>query len=655
MCGICGFVGIEEPGLIERMTASIVHRGPDDSGVFTARDSELGSVTLGHRRLSIIDLSGGHQPMTTPSGNCTMVFNGEIYNFAEIRDRLIARGLAFETHSDTEVLLRLYETEGPDALHQLNGMFALAIYDRTKNELFLARDRVGIKPLYYVELPGGKLLFASEAKALMRHDGWDREINPHAIHDYLGLRYVPGHSCIFKNVRRLGPGESLTFKNGKATLRKWWSPPQHEGGYPKSEGEYLEELGEIMERSVSRRMISDVPFGAYLSGGLDSSLTVALMAKLSDMPVQTFSVGFDYEHDELSEAAATAELLGCQHHEIACRAEDVALLPDVVYHADEPMGDAINIPMFKLAQEATKHVTVILTGEGADEIFGGYLFHKVMWAAQLYRSMVPSPLRRWVVQPLMSLTPASLMNIAFKYPAHLGKRGKQKALDYLEMIGEGTIDEGYRHLISLFDKRDTDSVYSDDFKERLQGSARLWTPPTDSQGSRFDQMLRLQFGHWLPDNMLMRNDKMSMSSSIEGRVPFLDHELIDFSFRLPRRHKIRGLTGKYLLRKLTEKVLPRDTANRKKMPFYVPIEKYFQQKAFVEMMDDLLSEESTRRRGIFQPQAVAQLRDSLHQNEFVLVKQAYSLMTLELWFRIFVDGGGNYEPSQSIGSGAASV
>ncbi|MEM7261871.1 MAG: asparagine synthase (glutamine-hydrolyzing), partial [Planctomycetota bacterium] len=424
MCGIAGLIGIDEPGLIERMTASIVHRGPDDSGFFTARDSELGTVTFGHRRLSIIDLSGGHQPMTTPSGNHTIVFNGEIYNFAEIRDRLIGRGIAFETNCDTEVLLRLYETDGPEGLHQLNGMFAFAIYDRTKNEVFIARDRIGIKPLYYVEI-GKKLLFASEAKALLRHDGWDREINPHAIHDYLGLRYVPGHTSMFRQVRRLGPGESLTFKAGKATVQKWWHPPQHEGSYPKSEGEYLDELSEIMERSVRRRLIADVPFGAYLSGGLDSSLIVALMSKICTTPIQTFSVGFDYEHDELSEAAATAELLGASHHELACRAEDVALLPEVVYHSDEPMGDAINIPMYQLAKEATKQVTVILTGEGADEMFGGYLFHKVMWAAQVYRTMVPGPLRRWVVQPLMSMVPAGMMNLAFKYPAYLGQRGKQ--------------------------------------------------------------------------------------------------------------------------------------------------------------------------------------------------------------------------------------
>lgn len=634
MCGICGTVGIQEPGLIESMTEAIHHRGPDDFGHFVD-----GDVALGHRRLSIIDLAGGHQPMSSPDGRLTIVFNGEIYNFAELRESLEARGHRFETNSDTEVLLRLVEVEGVAALSRVNGMFAFAIHDRSTGELLLARDRLGIKPLYYAALPG-RFLFASEVKSLLRYEDLPRDLNPHAIHDYLAIRYVPGDVTMLRAVRRLPPAHWLRYRRGEASVERYWSPPSRPESPARSEGEYLEELAELMDRSVRRRLISDVPYGAYLSGGLDSSLIVALMSKISDAPVRSFSVGFDYEHDELNQARETAELLGCEHREVQCRAEDVALLPEIVYHGDDPLGDAIAIPMYQLAREAKKHVTVILTGEGGDEIFGGYLFHKVMWAAQLYQRGVPRGARERVVQPLLAAMPPGLLNLAFRYPAYLGDRGKQKALDYLEVLNSGDLERGYRHLISLFDRRETESLYTPDFAGRLGSEAQPWTGPVETQGPAFDRMLRLQLHHWLPDNMLMRQDKMSMASAIEGRVPFLDHELVEFAFRLPRRLRLRGLVGKYLPRRLAERLLPRATARRRKMPFYVPVENYFQQAEFVAMMDDLLSEDSVRRRGLFRPEAVEALRGSMHRREFLLVKQVFSLMVLELWLRIFIDDRG---------------
>ncbi|MCH8083093.1 MAG: asparagine synthase (glutamine-hydrolyzing) [Myxococcales bacterium] len=637
MCGICGVIGLageEGTQLVDRMTASIHHRGPDETGQFAE-----GGVALGHKRLSIIDLGGGQQPMRTPDGRYVLVYNGEIYNYRELRDELAAEGVAFRTESDTEVLLELLRTRGPAALERLNGMFAFAFWDREARELLLARDRIGIKPLYYVEAPNC-FLFASETKALLHHPGWKRALNPHAIQDYLALRYVPGDRGLLQEVRRLAPGHWMKVRGQELEIERYWSPPIHTGGYPKSEDEYLDELAERLEASVRRRLISDVPVGAYLSGGLDSSVLVALMSKQLSQPVKTFSVGFGYEHDELSEAAATARLLGTDHTEVTCSASDVMLLPDIVYHSDEPLGDAIAIPMYKLAREAKKQVTVILTGEGADEIFGGYLFHKILWAADWYARLVPSGVRRRVVEPLASLVPASVLNLAFRYPAYLGDRGKLKALDYLEMAGSGDLDRGYRHLISLFDQRDTESIYTPEFEEQLRGASRLWEPPVDCEGPRFDQLLRLQFGHWLQDNMLLRNDKMSMAHAIEGRVPFLDHELVEFAFRLPRKLRLRRMTGKYILRRFAERVLPRATAQRRKMPFYVPIENYFQHAEFVELMEDVLGEESVRQRGIFRPEAVARLRQSMHARDFLLVKQAFSLITLELWFRSFVDGHG---------------
>ncbi len=630
MCGICGYVGIEDPTLVERMMRCMVHRGPDGEGVF--RD---GDVTLGHRRLAIIDLGGGAQPMSSPDGRYQISFNGEIYNFRELRQQLESRGDIFRTMSDTEVLLRLFQREGLDGLSKLNGMFAFAVFDRETRELILVRDRVGIKPLYYSEL-AGKLLFASGTKALLQYPGLPRDINPDAVKNYLALRYVPGDRTILSQVRRLPPGHYLRFKGGRSEIRPWWHPPNPHKSR-RSESDYLDELSELMHKSVRRRLISDVSFGAYLSGGLDSSVIVALMAKLSNAAPKTFSVGFDYEHDELSQAAETAKLLGCDHTEVACRAKDIGLLEEAVRYSDDPLGDPITIPMFQLAREAKKKVTVILTGEGADEMFGGYLFHKVMWGADLYRGLTPGPLRRHLIKPMVSALPPSWLNIAFRYPAQLGERGKLKAVDYLDVLDSGDADEGYRHLISLFDDRELSGLFSPDFAGQLRESSFAWRAPETQHSDRFDQMLELQYGHWLPDNMLLRQDKMGMASSIEGRVPFLDHELMDFAFRLPRKFKLRRLTGKYLLRELGAKLLPKSTAHRAKMPFYVPIEEYFQDAAFVEQMGDLLSERAVRDRGIFDPRAVANLAASMRRKEFLLVKQVFSLMTLELWFRAFVD------------------
>jgi asparagine synthase (glutamine-hydrolysing) len=590
--------------------------------------------------LSIIDLAGGHQPMHSPDRRYVIVFNGEIYNYRELREGLVAAGERFETESDTEVLLRLYQRKGADALQDLNGMFAFAVWDRERKELFVARDRVGIKPLYYVD-SGGMFLFASETKALLRHPGWSREINPHAVQDYLALRYVPGDVTLFRHVKRLPAAHFLRIRNGSIDIRRYWSAPVESRPLGRRRlADHIDEFEEKLDRSVQRRLVSDVPLGAYLSGGTDSSATVALMARMGSGPVKTFSAGFDYEHDELGEAADTARRLGCDHEEVECRAKDVMLLPEIVYHSDDPLGDAISIPMYQLARAAKRKVTVILTGEGGDEILGGYLFHKVLWAANLYRRWIPSPIRDGVLLPVAQHVPARLLNVAFRYPAYLGERGKQKALDYLQLIGSGSVEAGYRHLISLFDARDTAGLYSEEFSGALASTPRPWSPQAEGSGPAFNEMLGLQFDHWLPDNMLLRQDKMSMASGIEGRVPFLDHELIEHAFGLPRELRLRGLTGKYVLRRMLDRVLTPEHGRRRKMPFYVPIENFFEHPDFAELMEDTLGETSVRRRGLFNPEAVAALRKSIRRREFVLVKQVFSLMTLELWFRIFVDQDG---------------
>jgi asparagine synthase (glutamine-hydrolysing) len=636
MCGICGFVGLREDGLLERMTAALGHRGPDGSGFFQCDD-----VGLGHRRLSIIDLEGGRQPIENEDGSLVLIFNGEIYNYEELREGLLERGHRFRTRSDTEVILHLYEEMGAECLCRLVGMFAIAIWDKRRRELFVARDRLGVKPLYYVE-SGGAFLFASEFKSILQYGRFDRALSPAAVHEYLALRYVPGPGGMFRDLRKLPAAHYAIVRNGRVTVQRYWNPEIYGGPFHGTEEDYLEGYAERFERSVRRRMISEVPVGAYLSGGLDSSAIVAVMSKLTSRPVRTFTVGFDYEHDELSQAAETAQLLGCEHTPLVCRISDVELLPKLVYHLDEPLGDPIVIPMYQLAREAKKQVTVILAGEGADETMGGYLFHKALLWGRTMAEWTPPFLRRKLLQPALAATPSAWMNLAFHYPAALGERGKQKVVDFVGLLERDQLAEAYVHLISLFDRRDTAGLYTADFRKSVNGTipGGSLRDIVSSAAPELNRIIHLQFAHWLPEDILMKQDKMSMAAGIEARVPFLDHELVEYALKIPPSMKIRGGTTKYLLRRYAARILPAKVVNRRKMPFYVPLEKYFHHPAFMELVADTLSEQSVKRRGLFRPAAVGRLREAMSRGEFVFVKQAFSLVVLELWCRMAIDRGG---------------
>ena len=636
MCGICGYFGFRDERLLQAMTTSLRHRGPDSFGYLRHEN-----VGLGHARLSIIDVAGGQQPIENEDGSLAVIHNGEFYNFRELREELQSRGHRFRTRSDTEVILHLYEDMGPECLKRLVGMFAVVIYDKRKRELFIARDRLGIKPLYYVELPG-KFLFASEFKAILRCDEVQTTLDYHAVHDYLALRYVPGPGGMFRELRKFPAGHYGMVRNGKLALTRYWEPELFSGPFPNSDAEYLDGFAQRFEKSIERRLISEVPLGAYLSGGLDSGTIVAAMAKLVAEPIRTFTVGFDYERDELAQAAETARALGCRHTEIACRPADIELLPRIVWHLDEPLGDPIVIPMFQLAREAKKSVSVVLSGEGADEIFGGYVFHKALLRGNQLAHVVPSWLRTKLLPALLDCIPAGAFNLAFDYPAALGERGKQKVLDFVPLTGLHRLPQAYRHLISLFDDRDTPSLYSAEFEAAVRAAAPppSRTPRQDSDVPFLNRALHLQFDHWLPDDILMKQDKMSMAHGIEARVPFLDHELVEYVMRLPPHLKIRGGRTKVLLRRYAARMLPAAVAARRKMPFYVPLEGYLHEPAFQHMIADTLSDEAVRNRGLFRPETVRRLRQSLHTGEFVYLKQVFSLMMLELWFRMAVDRRG---------------
>lgn len=635
MCGIAGIAGIADPALLRRMTAVIRHRGPDDEGHFFDNDAGLGI-----RRLSIIDVAGGRQPITNEDGTLVIVFNGEIYNYRELRGELLARGHRFRTDSDTEVILHLFEEEGPRCLERLNGMWAIAIWDRTCRRLFLARDRLGVKPLYYLT-SGRRMLFASEIKSLLEYRDWQPAADPAAIHSYIALRYAPGPGTMLSGARKLPAGHFAIWENGCLSLHRYWSPDAYGGPFPLTDREYLEGFAEEFERSIQMRLMSEVPLGAYLSGGVDSSTIVAVMAKLTNSPVRTFTVGFGYEKDELAEAAETARQLGCRHTEVSCRASHLALLPEIIWHLDEPIGDPIIVPMFQLAREAKKHVTVILAGEGADELLGGYLFHQVLLRAHQAGRVIPGAVRRWIIRAALQALPPGVLNLAFDYPAALGTRGKQKVIDFLDFMDHAQLGQSYTHLISLFDERDTQILYTDDFRSRLAASpVREAFQPAGENVPLLNRIIDLQFEHWLPDDILTKQDKLSMASGIEVRVPFLDYKLVEYMLRMPPELKIRRGTVKYALREYAKGLMPADAARRRKRAFYVPLERFLQEPRFVEMADDTLSERVLRDRGLFHPRAVARLRDRARAGGFMEAKQVFSLVSLELWQRIMIDQRG---------------
>lgn len=633
MCGITGYVGRFSPDLIDKMTERIAHRGPDGFGYFRAE-----GAALGHRRLSIIDVAGGAQPIENEDGSLVVVLNGEIYNYQELRSECLARGHRLKTVSDTEVILHLYEDHGERAIEKLFGMFAFALWDKKKRRMWVGRDRFGVKPVYYAT---GKdwCAFGSEWKSLAVIPQLTQTLNPRAVHDYLAFRYVPGPGGLFDEMRKLPAGHSAIIEqSGKITLQKYWEPPVYDGPWERTDDDYLEEFAELFERSIRRRLMSEVPLGAYLSGGLDSGTIVAAMAKEMGRPVRTFSVGFDFEFDELEGAALTAKHTGAIHTEVKCAPRDIAHLEKILWHLDEPVGDPIIIPMYLLSQAAKKDLTVILAGEGADETLGGYLFHKALLKGTRIANVVPAWARRTLLKWAIAATPARILDKAFQYPARLGKRGKEKIVDFMALLGPENFCGGWRHLVSLFDNRDVAGLYTDEFRRSIATRPAPVELRENAPKTPLNAIIDLQWAHWLPDDILTKQDKLAMANGIEGREPFLDHELVEFALRLPPHLKISGGTTKVILRRYAERLLPTAVTQRKKMPFYAPMERFLKEPAFQAMIDDTLSDKVVRDRGIFRPEAVRALRASLAGGgDFLYAKQIFSLVALELWFRLAVD------------------
>ncbi len=565
MCGIaglfhCGTIKPVDPSRVERMTDVLAHRGPDGAGVWTAP-----GVGLGHRRLSIIDVAGSPQPMHSASERLVITFNGEIYNFRDLRKELEARGVKFRTEGDTEVILAAYEQWGADCVSRLNGMFAFAIYDQKRRELFLARDRFGVKPLFYVQLSDGSIAFASELKGLLAHPLMRREADPRAVEDYMAWGYVPDHRSILKGVQKLPAGHTLLLKHDSPVSQpqQYWDisfAERHKGKARDLEAELLHHL----QQAVTSRMVSDVPLGAFLSGGVDSSSVVAFLAEASRQPVKTCSIGFDVASaDETGYAQQVARIFGTDHNARTVSADQFDAIDTIAGMFDEPFADASALPTWRVCQLARETVTVALSGDGADEAFAGYRRQVFHAHEERLRALIPDPLRRHVIGPLGRIYPK----------ADWAPRPLRAKTTLLSLAGSG--EEGYARALSFLPPEGRFAIYSSDLAGDL-GSYRAEQPLYDLMAkapmrSGLDQAQYADLKFWLPGDILTKVDRTSMATSLEAREPLLDHRLVEFAAGLPEGLRVKGRQGKWLLKKAMSRYLPDDILYRPKQGFVTPI------------------------------------------------------------------------------------
>jgi asparagine synthase (glutamine-hydrolysing) len=604
MCGISGLLYTDpartvDAHVVERMRAVAKHRGPDDSGIYL--DANVG---FGFNRLSIIDLSGGHQPMSNEDGSATIIFNGEIYNFQEIQRDLSSRGHRFRTHSDTEVILRAWEEYGENCVTHLRGMFAFAIWDSRRKLLFAARDRIGIKPFYYY-FDGEQFVFASEIKSLLEAPGIAREIDTAALADYLYHGYVPAPHTLLRGIWKLPPAHSIVVQPPNHRIKSYWEMPL-DGPSPVNERDALEEFGNLIQETLRLHLISDVPLGAFLSGGIDSSSVVALMRRVGVQDIETFSIGYDSTESELGYAKLVADRYHTDHYELRLTPSGFRdILPKIVWHMDEPVADAPSIPLYYLSQFARQRVTVALSGEGSDEIFSGYNIYNIMLAFE------------------------KANRIPFARAA--GALAERRARKYGSMLGQ-PLESRYGGVSRIFPLHAVSRLLS------------LRTSAADPHGSlaaayarcrRLPALLRMSYidlTTWLPDDLLVKADRMSMANSLELRVPFLDHKVVEFASRLPLDLRIRGKVNKYLLKRFMTPYLPPEIVHREKKGFPVPKKTWFRTDLAGFARETLLATEGASRQFFPAREIEGILR--AHQRRDCS-DQIYALLVFDEWYRAF--------------------
>lgn len=624
MCGIAGFIVQEEANAAERqaklemMCDLIKHRGPDERGMFV-RDN----AALGMQRLAIIDLKGGSQPIFNEDESIAVIFNGEIYNYRELKSELEKLGHRFKTNSDTETIVHAYEEFGTDCVHYLRGMFVFAVYDFKNRKLFLARDRVGKKPLFYCTTPDGDFVFGSELKVLLEYGKVNREIDPVALDAYLTFGYVPEEFCIFKNIYKLLPGHFLTYQNGQIKTQKYWDFVFEPTEKPRREAEYIELLREKIKEAVKIRLISEVPLGAFLSGGVDSSTIVAMMSKLLDKPVKTFSIGFNEDtFNELKFARIVAKHFQTEHHEFIVTPDFVKTIDDLIWYFDEPFADSSALPTYMVSKMARDYVTVVLSGDGGDELFAGYTRYLGAKKKENFQR-IPQFLKKGLMAA-SKLLPHSV-------------RGKY----YFYNISLDFIDS-YIDSISYFNDLRKNLLYTSEFKETLNEclglGKELYRKIAEGvrTGNLIDNLLYLDSKTYLPSDILVKLDRASMAVSLEARAPLLDQELIKFVGTIPASLKLNYDETKYIFKKAMEGIVPNEILYREKQGFGMPINEWINAQ-LKDQITEILGDKRTRERGYFRTKYIETLLEEHRIGRRDQSSALWSLWILELWHRRFVD------------------
>ncbi len=631
MCGLSGIFRWDSrpvsPDLLKRMSDQLTHRGPDDEGFYLPASQHKTRVGFGFRRLSIIDLSGGRQPMESADKSCCVVFNGEIYNFIELRADLEKRGRKFLTHSDTEVILHLYQVYGKDCVKHLRGMFAFAIWDDRKKQIFAARDRLGKKPFFYAKV-GGALYFASEMKALLESDEISREVRQDSIPFYFTYQFIPSPRTIFKEIHRLPPAHTLICdENGALSIERYWTlkrlPPTK-----KSVDEICQELRHHLREATRLRLISDVPLGAFLSGGLDSSAVVGMMAQEMSQPVKTFSIGFEEsDFSELEYARRVAKHFKTDHHEFVVKPNMAEILPKLAWHYDQPFADPSALPSYYVAQETRRHVTVALNGDGGDENFGGYLRYQ---ADRLFHmaSRVPKALRSPLAAAARSL------------PLSLQKNFYLRSLSRAGSVLDQSPEAFNFGLFCYFNQEAQEKLYDRPLANIIQLNPvqnyfdELYQ--TSDSEEWLDQVLHCDATGYLPDCLLVKMDIASMANSLEARSPFLDHQLMEYTARIPSSLKVKMNGGKWIFKKAMEGFVPDEILRRRKMGFGIPVNDWFRGPLKSFLKDHLL-DSTARKRGYFKAEEVERLVSEHERGVKSHGYKLWALLMFELWNRVYVD------------------
>ncbi|HJR58581.1 MAG TPA: asparagine synthase (glutamine-hydrolyzing) [Vicinamibacterales bacterium] len=646
MCGIAGIVADdrlepEDRARALRMADVIAHRGPDDAGLFVDQ-----RAALAHRRLSIVDVAGGHQPLANETGQVWIAFNGEIYNHASIRPELEAAGHRYSTRCDTETIVHAYEQWGDACVDRFRGMFAFAIWDAPRRRLLLARDRLGVKPLYWARA-GSRLLFGSEIKTILATGLVAAEANGQALPELLGTRYLSGTETLFRGIHRLMPGHTLVFEDGQVTIRQYWDVPAGRRD-PEverlSDADAVRRFRELLEESVRIRLMSDVPLGMFLSGGLDSSAIAALMARMIGRPLQTFSVAFEQRaFSELDYARQVSTAIGADAHEIVIDDQDFfGALPRLIWHEDEPVAHPSSVPLYFVSALASRHVKVVLTGEGSDELLAGYgKYPRALanWRAGAAYSAVPEALRGWVANSVVPQLPARFARYAKRSFLAMPRTPEMMFFDNFASIG-------LRRQAALL----TGPFAAQATPERAYGASRAYFEKPNGQSTTLDRLLYTDLKTYLVE-LLMKQDQMSMAASIESRVPFLDHHLVEFATALRARMKLRGFTTKWILREAIRDLLPPGILTRRKMGFPVPFGLWMTH-GWQGVARDVLLDRRTRERGIIDPSAVERLIAAHADGRQEGADAIWSLLNLELWYRTFIDGGGVQTLPSPLSAGA---